>query len=502
MKGILLLLTLFCLPLGTFADGMVIPTVAYPAQVTIPDQRALISFSNDVERLVIETRFTGEGTNFAWVVPLPSPPVIEAATAGLFPTLQYLFRPEIVHDVPRYYVGILLALAFVFLLWRASRSVWSGLLFTLLLLVLAVALLPILGGVKLRSLAKSADLSASDVSILDRKLVGIFETTTIASHDPKALEAWLRENNFAVATNAAPVIASYVNDGWVFVASKIRRDTTNFDIATPHPLSFTFKTARAVYPMRLTGLNAKSLKVDLYVFGEGNARARHFSVERCIRLGLKHPLLQSWFGDTKVVTKLTADLSSAQMRRDVWLDLSPDYVQVYHRLYSRQGALSTALNWGTGLLVAGLVIVCLRRENRGSKLKLFRQLGTTLGACGLAAVLIYFSLPKIEVKLIRGHFWSESQEQQIVLLMALDDAGWRTMTEARAVLQTFLSNPTNAAGYYIRNFENPFVGGQVREEDSPGNYLLRETNNQLELVFFYPDGSAQVALQKDLSLRR
>ena len=68
--------------------------------------------------------------------------------------------------------------------------------------------------------------SSQAVSILDRKLVGIFETTTITSHDAKALQAWLSENGFAVPTNAEPVIASYVKDGWVFVAMKVRRDTT------------------------------------------------------------------------------------------------------------------------------------------------------------------------------------------------------------------------------------------------------------------------------------
>ena len=105
------------------ADGMVVPTIAYPAKITIPDQRALICYSNGTERLVIETRFTGAGTNFAWVVPLPGQPVIEEATTGLFPTLQYLFRPEIMHEVPRYYIGILIALGFVYLLRLAAKSV-------------------------------------------------------------------------------------------------------------------------------------------------------------------------------------------------------------------------------------------------------------------------------------------------------------------------------------------------------------------------------------------
>src|SRR5690349_13464671 len=114
MKRTLSFLLFLFLPIAALADGGIIPTIAYPAKVTIPDQRALICLSNGTERLVIETRFTGEGTNFAWVVPLPNPPVIEEATTGLFPTLEYLFRPEIVHEVPRYYLGILVAMGLIY----------------------------------------------------------------------------------------------------------------------------------------------------------------------------------------------------------------------------------------------------------------------------------------------------------------------------------------------------------------------------------------------------
>src|ERR1051326_5694263 len=76
------------------ADGKVYAPVAVAAQPVIPDQRALICYSNGVERLVIETRFFGPGTNFAWVIPLPAKPLVEQASVGLFPTLDYLFRSE------------------------------------------------------------------------------------------------------------------------------------------------------------------------------------------------------------------------------------------------------------------------------------------------------------------------------------------------------------------------------------------------------------------------
>ena len=118
MLGLLLLL----LPVAALADGKMMSSTAFPANILIPDQQALIHFTNGTERLVIETRFTGAGTNFAWVVPLPSQPVVEAASTGLFPTLRYLFQPRIIHSVPHYYMGILAAIVLVALLYAAARA--------------------------------------------------------------------------------------------------------------------------------------------------------------------------------------------------------------------------------------------------------------------------------------------------------------------------------------------------------------------------------------------
>ena len=72
---------------SVLADGMVIPQVFYP-KVEIPNQQALICFSNGILQLVIETSFQGEGTNFAWVVPLPSAPQVKPVSESFFTGLQ------------------------------------------------------------------------------------------------------------------------------------------------------------------------------------------------------------------------------------------------------------------------------------------------------------------------------------------------------------------------------------------------------------------------------
>jgi hypothetical protein len=56
--------------------------------------------------------------------------------------------------------------------------------------------------------------------------------------------------------------------------------------------------------------------------------------------------------------------------------------------------------------------------------------------------------------------------------------------------------------YGVKSWDNYFVGGQIREEDSPGNYLLRETNNQLQFVSFDYEGGEGVLSSWDLRAQR
>jgi hypothetical protein len=129
-----------------------------------------------------------------------------------------------------------------------------------------------------------------------------------------------------------------------------------------------------------------------------------------------------------------------------------------------------------------------------------------VGIAAIASVAVagssYLCLPKIEVKLVKGHFYSYWREEQITLRLIWGDENWQTLAQARAGLQEATSNPTNAAVYGLKNWDNYFVGGQMHEEDSPGNYLLRETNNQLQLIFFNADGGEEMPESRDLPTQR
>ncbi len=558
------------MPLAALADGKVFPPVAIPANVTIPDQRALIHFTNGIERLVIETRFTGEGTNFAWVIPLPSQPVIEEATTGLFPTLQHLFQLRILYNLPRYYIGFLALTGIIYLLFfvrPTGRLEWFDVgacilvglsaalgvpereaYFWAKLLVFLLVLCPFLGavvfirvykrpaGVVFAGLAlylyllvlfappsiKAAAVQIPEgpaVSILERRLVGIFETTTIATDDPGALRAWLEQNGFFVPTNAVPVVERYVKDGWVFVATKVRRDDPKLDTSTPHPLSFTFKTDRPVYPLRLTGVDNGPVTVELYVFGPGRAKAKHFKVERCAkpdyphllpqgsawgawvpeRPTIVHPLLRKWVTEAPVVTKLTATLTPAQMQDDVWLTWTA-FKERKNRLYSRGGASTVALNWGAGLAALGMLGIqvlrfgpSIRRPRRGRVLELVPLLTGAVVGC-----VIYFALPKTEVRLVRRPA-SLARQAMLELYIELSDATPGSLVEARKAARDVLERPGEwvtfvkvAKSYGGTGWDNFISGGQIREEDSPGNFTLRQKDGLIEFVAYDALGAEHV----------
>jgi len=102
-----------------------------------------------------------------------------------------------------------------------------------------------------------------NVRVFQRQRVGVFDTVTLTAKESTALTTWLTTNGFATPTNAAPVIAHYVQEGWVFVVARVARATNTTESTSLHPLSFPFKSRDPVYPLRLTGVDNGPCTVDL-----------------------------------------------------------------------------------------------------------------------------------------------------------------------------------------------------------------------------------------------
>jgi len=302
----------------------------------------------------------------------------------------------------------------------------------------------------------------------------------------------------------------------VFVAAKVRRELAAAATNLPQPLSFTFKTDRPVYPMRLTGANNQNgagdgaLQVALYVFGPGRAAAAHFKTERCVqpeypalpadgyylgwdwrgfdhtRLYVVHPLLRQWVAGAPVATKLTATLSIQDMREDVWLDWQP-FAEFHQRFHSPGDARNIALNWASFVFVPGLLLIWMVRFARdGQGFRFWKALTGWLGVCLIFAGVIYVCLPTIQVRIERGAGYSTFHSLSS-LGQALADEKPVTAAEIRSRARTALSRPDDPDGY--SDFKNHLLGGPIREEDSPGNFTLREEGDELEFVAYDAEGA-------------
>jgi hypothetical protein len=507
---------LVLIPVCALGDGGFIPSTAFQ-KVEIPDQRALIHFADGKETLVIDTAFKGNGTNFAWIIPVPSMPTVEPATTGLFSTLQMIFKPRIVHNVTGYYkFAIFLGILVAYVLWKGRRgeSPTGMLLIVALFAILSSLLLPALGT------TASASLSGDQVSVLQRKTVGVYETATLSSRDGQAVFDWLNQNGFVAPTNFIPAIRAYAQEGWYFVASKIRLDASLPEGAKPHPLMLTFKTDHPVYPLRLTGINNDSCRIELYVFGKSRAQIPHFEVERCTKpayprgegqpavkrlegIRIRHPLLRKLVDGSPVATKLTGQLSSRQMQEDAYIAWTPFREKQLTR-YSEQGAAVTAANFAVPVLMLGLLGLLCTYWVSEKEPALAKQAYKVSGAIILTALAcwgaIYLCLPKINVAVSRfpgirmsglhkytipaGLAYFQTNETTRIGGAFKPDAAW--------VRQQLAETSEWRRGLESRYQTNLFSGQLWREEDSPGNYTIREATNGVEYVWYDLEGGEHI----------
>ncbi len=162
--------------------------------------------------------------DFAWVVPLPSQPKVSAVEGDIF--------AELSEYTPR-------------------RSRWDA--FTHF---------------------RAAGMPTSEVEVVERKKVGVYDVAVLSASDSGALLRWLQQNGFAFPDKARPVLSDYIKRKWTFVALRIHPDEEKLWVerslnkGTLIPLKFSFSSPEVVYPLKISSLNKGETEVLLYVFYE------------------------------------------------------------------------------------------------------------------------------------------------------------------------------------------------------------------------------------------
>ncbi len=215
MKKLLILFSfVLLLPNLTMADGGLIPPPNY--QIYETDQRAVIFFENNIETLILSTKFQGTANNFAWIIPTPSQPQVAKSTIELFNSLNSLTSYTKSVDY--------------------FDRVGAG-------------------------LGMEYGAAPQAVEVLETKQIEYYDITVLKATEKETLNKWLNEHGYQFPTNANYVLDHYISNDWYFTAVKISGDylSGNLNQATRSgdliPLSLTFSTTKIVFPLKISSVD-------------------------------------------------------------------------------------------------------------------------------------------------------------------------------------------------------------------------------------------------------
>jgi len=505
MRGWCAWLLVLVLSVPAWADGKMFQraVVARPAET--PDQRALLSYDEErhVETLVVETTVAGEGGEFAWVIALPAKPEIEPSTTGLFPSLAFLTAPEVVERAHPEFLGLVILALGVWgcvRWWR--RPLRPGVAASLLpsSLVIAIFAMLSIAPVGCGMTGKSAAAGGADgATVLDRRPVGIFDTTTLTATDAASLRGWLAEHGFAAPAEMDPVVTDLLGEGWVFVASRVRSDGGPDEVRRLHPLAFTFPSREPVYPMRLTGVGGSPIAVDLFVCGPRRAEADGMTVEFCDtgvarRSGpYFHDELFRRAGGRNCLTKLTGRFEAAAMAHDVavrWNSGPEERLELYTAKAAVSRAARPAALWFGAVLLLGAIV---SRSVAACAVRLFTRFdAATFGVALVVGMTVtgtqLSDYPRVPDGAVLSDRWARSGTAD-----ALEHPPERVFGDVEAI-RAWAREATSG-------LRHPVTDDPVREEDSPDNWWIRRTGEGLELVVWESMGSFVRERARDVSAR-
>lgn len=471
------------LPLTALADGGVFLRV--DTRANLPDQQAMIVYLNGLETLAIETRAKAAGDQIAWVVPLPAVPEVSPATTGTFPTLRAACAPKRM-DVPGALVALLACMLIAILITLATPK--RGPLFTLAVTIGLVMLVVML---LVPSLGKSRGLSGNGVEVVDRSIVGSYEVSSINAATGDSIAEWLNTNGFAVLADASPALDAYTEEGWCFVACKLRRDDAGESLLTPHPLVFRFKTDRVVYPMRLTGAaNTGDLSLELYVFGNSEARVEGMETRysqpvigdrspfNIVDPERAHPAIAALAKGATRLTMLRGTFTRDDMNRDITVDWREPHDFIASVAGQRDaGMLAVCIAL---LVLLGATILAKVAQVRGKTSLVKKTLLASLVLAALSGGITYAAVEK--APLVAGRkLWELRRLHDIPAMasMALALSGEASSRPSLSAVRAKLND--------MIRLETSGLDKHPIEEDSPGNYTIDERDGEFWLTLYWSD---------------
>jgi hypothetical protein len=113
------------------------------------------------------------------------------------------------------------------------------------------------------------------VEVVTHTVVGPYEQVTLHANDKTALPKWLTDNGYAIPDDAGPIVDDYVTAGFDFIALKLRPDGA--EIRSIQPIRIVSPGGDASLPFRMMKIGSgANLGITLYVIGEGRYHPSNF----------------------------------------------------------------------------------------------------------------------------------------------------------------------------------------------------------------------------------
>lgn len=223
--GLVLALTLAVLPLFPLAaDG---GYFGPPRTVAVStDQRAILIRGNEKISITFSTGYTGDGKNFAWVIPVPAVPELEdiRETGEIAETAFRLLEQQ---TAPFY---------------TPAPMGWRG-----------------AGG--------KAEGPLSCVTVHGTVLLEHYQASVLGAASGSSLLDWLTQNGYEVSRAAESVLDAYVQDNWAFVAVKLNPgELRRYEDEFLPPLTIACPGDEMVFPVRISSVSTVGIvRITLFV---------------------------------------------------------------------------------------------------------------------------------------------------------------------------------------------------------------------------------------------
>lgn len=208
------------------AAGGLFTTMADAATTHVTEHRVVLSLSDQQTSLWDDLSFTGQPSDFAWVMPVKGSAVVAESAYYLFSALNQSSVveawspyvpcpcPDPGCDVP---VGI-----------------------------------------------QQGEIESVD--IVDHEVVGPYESVRLKSSDPQALQTWLSGHGYALPADMAPVIDDYVAQGYDFLALRL---APGAKVADMRPIRVTTPGKHPTLPLRMMGAGTGAVApITLWVLAD------------------------------------------------------------------------------------------------------------------------------------------------------------------------------------------------------------------------------------------